>query len=271
MTHVTDFGPDDGTGFGARLQQSRQAAGLSLAEVSQRLRMPVRVLSALEAGEWSALGAPIFVRGQLRSYARLLGEPMPESVDAALQPAVTPVKLVSHTHTPRYRRLAEQAGRRAIYIVLTVTLVAPVWMATRPHLSKSLAPTQSLDLPAQLAALPQTVAPSTGPVERRPLVASMAALSDTRASAPATLSLRLTGDSWVEVFAHDGSLIEKALLVGGQSRSYELQRVGRVLLGNSKAVEVRRAGEAVDLGPFSRANVARFALSSDGSLAPVAH
>lgn len=271
MTHVTDFEPDDGMGFGARLKQSREAAGLSLQEVSRRIRMPVRVLSALESGEWSALGAPIFVRGQLRSYARLLGESLPESIDASLQPAIAPVKLVSHAHTPRYRRMAEQAGRRAIYIVLTVTLVAPVWMATRPHLSHSLAPTQSLDLPAQQGQ--QAAAVSPGPVERKPLVASMAALPDARDTLPAesTLSLRLTGDSWVEVFAPDGSLVEKALLVGGQSRAYELKRVGRVLLGNSRAVEVRRGGEAVDLAPFSRANVARFALSSDGSVAPVTH
>ena len=33
----------------------------------------------------------------------------------------------------------------------------------------------------------------------------------------------------------------------------------------------RAAGEVVDLEPFSRANVARFTLSSDGSLAPVAN
>lgn len=271
MTHVTDFAPDNGTGFGTRLQHAREAAGLSLAEVSQRLKMPVRVVSALESGQWAALGAPIFVRGQLRSYARLLGEDLPPMVESALQPEVTPVKLVSYTHTPRYRRLAEQAGRRAIYIVLTVTLVAPVWMATRPHLSNSLAPAQSLDLPAQSGVASSATPSQPRPIERQPLVASMAALPETREIAPAMLSLRLTGDSWVEVLAQDGSLIERALLVGGQSRSYDLRRVGRVLLGNSKAVEVRSAGEAVDLAPFSRANVARFALSSDGSLAPVAH
>jgi cytoskeleton protein RodZ len=33
---------------------------------------------------------------------------------------------------------------------------------------------------------------------------------------------------------------------------------------------VKKAGATVDLSPFSRANVARFTLSSDGSLAPVA-
>ena len=42
-----------------------------------------------------------------------------------------------------------------------------------------------------------------------------------------------------------------------------------VVLGNAAAVRVTRDGAEVDLTPFRRANVARFALSSDGSLAPV--
>jgi cytoskeleton protein RodZ len=41
-----------------------------------------------------------------------------------------------------------------------------------------------------------------------------------------------------------------------------------VALGNAGGVEVRRGAEALDLQPFRRANVARFAVSSDGSLQP---
>lgn len=273
MTYLADCGPGNDTGFGLRLQQSRQAAGLSIDEVARRLKMPARVVAALEAGEWAALGAPIFVRGQLRSYARLLGEPMPEAVEAAMAPRPEAVKLVSHTHTPRYRRLAEQAGRRAIYIVLTVTLVAPVWMATRSHLSDSLAPAQSLDLPVHASSADNAEPASTERVDggRQPLVASMTALPEEPAPAPAALTLRLNGDAWIEVSARDGSLIEQGLLISGQARRYDASRVGRVLLGNSSVVEVHNGGERVDLVPFSRANVARFALSSDGSLTPVAH
>jgi cytoskeleton protein RodZ len=269
MTQATYLEPGHGAGFGPRLKQSREAAGLSLEQVSARLKMPVRVLGALEAGDWDMLGAPIFVRGQLRSYARLLGEPVPDSIESELQSSVEPVELVSHTHTPRYRRLAEQAGRRAIYVVLTVTLVAPVWMATRTHLASTLAPAESLDLPVASASLQPMNAHEPVLESRRPLVASMASLPEAAVKAPAQLTMQLTGDSWVEVFARDGSLIEKGLLVAGQKRSYDAGRVGRVLLGNSTAVDLRRAGESVDLAPFSRANVARFALSSDGSLAPV--
>ena len=69
----------------------------------------------------------------------------------------------------------------------------------------------------------------------------------------------------------DGRALEQGVLTAGQSRRYAARVVGRVVLGNSSAVAVERGGERVDLQPFSRANVARFTLSSDGSLAPASH
>src|SRR3546814_2235439 len=58
---------------GQRLRAAREAAGLSVAEVASRLKTPSRFIEALEAEEWDRIGAPVFVRGQLRSYSRLLG------------------------------------------------------------------------------------------------------------------------------------------------------------------------------------------------------
>ena len=48
-------------------------------------------------------------------------------------------------------------------------------------------------------------------------------------------------------------------------------QVGRMVLGNASAVEVQQAGTIVDLSPYQRANVARFTVSSDGSVVPVSH
>ena len=75
-------------GCGEQLRQARQAAGLSLEEVAGRLHMPLQVVAALEEERWERLGAPVFVRGQLRSYARLLGV----NLDGLLQQArIAPV------------------------------------------------------------------------------------------------------------------------------------------------------------------------------------
>lgn len=268
MMQSNQVAPPDGVdSCGTRLREARERAGLTREQVSTRLKMPVRVIDALEADDWQRIGAAVFVRGQLRSYARLLGIDLGQELLRAEVGPVTPPELVSHSHTPRYRRLFEQTTRRAVYIAITAVIAVPVWLATRPHLSNDLH-VQSLDVPA-----PTTTsdAPPPRPVvpERTPVIASMASMRTPSTEAPA-LSMSFDGESWVQVFAPDGRSIEQGLLAAGERRTYDQGEVGRVVLGNIAAVEVLREGEPVDLAPFSRANVARFTLSSDGSLAPVA-
>ena len=260
--------PEMGASIGVRLKQAREEAGLSQEDVAASLKIPVKGIRQLESGDSSQLGAPVFVRGQLRSYARLLGVPFEEELGQGARP-IAPSELVSHTHTPRYRRVFEQATRRAIYIVLTAAIAVPIWMASR-ELKKDDAKVESLDvatMPASPANNAQPAAPQ--PAHRTPLVASMATLP---AAAPAVtqpaLSLNFIGNSWVEVRGADGRVLESGELGTGQQRSYAVGEVSRVVLGNSSAVEVRNSGRTVDLTPFSRANVARFTLSSDGSLTP---
>ncbi|RPE81704.1 RodZ domain-containing protein [Vulcaniibacterium tengchongense] len=274
MMQSNEFAPENGADFGARLQRAREQAGLTHEDVAARLKIPVRVIRQLEAGDYAQLGAPVFVRGQLRSYARLLGVDL-EDLNRSPVAQVAPSPLVSHVHTPRYKRVLEQAGRRAIYIVMTAAIAVPVWFGTfGSRTPQGQADVASLDVdPAQVADAPAPVAPrAPAPtVERTPLVASMAPLpAHTPAAPQPALALEFTGESWMQVRGPDGKVVEEALLGAGERRSYDAGAVARVVLGNSEAVRVLRGGQPVDLAPFSRAKVARFTLSSDGSLAPVA-
>jgi cytoskeleton protein RodZ len=253
-----------GPGCGAALRQAREAAGKSIEQVAAQLHMTVRSVANLEADDWSSLGAPVFVRGQLRSYARLLGIDIEPYIEQAPIASVAPSTIVSHTHTPGYRRFAEQIGRRAIYAAIAV----PVWLGTRSHFGNGELAVQSLDVPATQTE--EVAAPAQATPQRTPLVASIASLP-AAPQAPAALTITFNGDSWVEILGADNEVLERGLLTAGQHRSYKPGELGRVKLGNMDAVEVKRAGVAVDLEPFSRANVARFTLSSDGSLAPVAN
>lgn len=75
---------------GRRLRQQRERQGLSLAQAGHELHVDQRLLAALENDDYAALGAPIFVKGHLRNYARLLGLDPAELVaeyEAAQQPA----------------------------------------------------------------------------------------------------------------------------------------------------------------------------------------
>ena len=78
--------------------------------------------------------------------------------------------------------------------------------------------------------------------------------------------LRTSAESWLEVVAPDGASIEKGLLPAGSERRYAAAQVARLTIGNASAAQLEHRGRTVALAPFARANVARFAVSSDGSL-----
>jgi cytoskeleton protein RodZ len=260
-------------GVGRRLREAREAAGLGLAEVSSRLKMPLRVVQSLEDEDWARLGAPVYVRGQLRSYARLLGIDAAPVEEAAGVSVVEPPVLTPRTYTSPLQRFVEHAARRAVYIVMTIAIAIPVWLATRPHMELAAGDAAPLDAPASPQASPaaprtprraQPAASGDGP---HPLVASLASLPPREAPA---LALQFEGDSWAQVVAPDGRILEAALLHAGDRRAYDAGEVGGVVLGNAGAVRVSTGGRAADLAPYLRANVARFTVSSDGSLAPAA-
>jgi cytoskeleton protein RodZ len=60
---------------GSLLRRTREAAGLTLDEVAHDLHLSREVVLSLEEDDHEALGAPVFVRGHLRNYARLMGLP----------------------------------------------------------------------------------------------------------------------------------------------------------------------------------------------------
>lgn len=268
--------PGDAPGCGARLREARLAAGMDRQQVAARLHMPLHVVDALEQGRWDVIGAGVFVRGQLRSYARLVGIDIEPFLVTGVA-AADPVRLVSHEHTPRYQRWMEVAGRRAVYVVITAAIAVPVWLATRTHFNEPPPATASLDaVPPE--AEPAIASPSQRPASGNvaaaagndagaPYVASLAP-SVARAAAPAAdaLVLDFSGESWMQVTGRDGAVLEQGLMQAGDRRSFETGSVGRVVLGNAAVVRVQESAGIVDLMPYQRANVARFAVSSDGSV-----
>jgi len=266
--------PASSPGVGEQLRDARMEAGLTVAEAATRLRMQIRVVEALEAGNWARLGAPVFVRGQLRSYLRLLQ--LPQSLADTVPDAVSaePPALTPRTYTPPMQRMLDKAMGRAVYVVITALIAVPVWVATRTHVDDR--------RPAEIASLglgDAEVGQAQRSVRPTPVTASLGAMPKRNRAEPAPeeiaptaaseLLLRFGGDSWLEVIGHDGTQLEQTLVRAGQERRFAVGSVARVKLGNASAVDVLHDGNVQDLSRFQRANVARFAVSSDGALAPV--
>jgi len=261
MSEQTSFDIEQARSVGERLRTARIAAGLETSDVGARLHMPVHIVQALEAGDWSRLGASVFVRGQLRSYARLVKIDLEPLLDQARMAPVLPVELVSRSHTSRIQHIAESIARRAVYVVMTVALAVPVWLATQSQFGNAPRPTASLDAAPMAGAQAPTSKPSA------PITASMTPPLS-RVEAPA-LKLVFNADSWLTADAENGQSLEKGLVKAGEQRSYRAGEVARLVIGNAAAVEVQHAGSTVDVTPYVRGNVARLAVSSDGSPVPV--
>lgn len=274
--------PESARGIGERLRAARESAGLRHEDVSARLKMPRHVIEALEREDWARLGAPVYARGQLRSYAKLLGLEADAVVAAAPVATAKPVDLVPQSYTPTLHRVAEQTKMRLVYVVLTAAIAVPVWLATRSHLGGAgdTIPLEGATDQAltELAIPPRTEsaqpAPQSGSAatqtQPQPLVASMAPMPQTPATAPAgALTVRFASESWIRVTAPDGTVLEKALVQPGQERSYAPGTIGSAVFGNATGVTVLDGGRPLDLTPYVRANVVRFTVSSEGALQPV--
>src|SRR5579883_285293 len=59
--------------LGEEFRAAREARGLSLSDVAEQIHIRSVYLQAIENEDWSAIGAPVYIRGFIRTYARFLG------------------------------------------------------------------------------------------------------------------------------------------------------------------------------------------------------
>ncbi|MEO6697078.1 MAG: helix-turn-helix domain-containing protein, partial [Gammaproteobacteria bacterium] len=62
-------------GLGSRLRLAREKLGLTSKDVAAQMHLDPRHIEAIEREDFSSVAAPVFVRGYLRSYARLVNLP----------------------------------------------------------------------------------------------------------------------------------------------------------------------------------------------------
>ena len=70
-----------GVGPGERLQAARIEKGLSLADVAKRMHLSANIVEAIEDNHFEEITAPIFVKGYLRAYARIVSLDEDDMID----------------------------------------------------------------------------------------------------------------------------------------------------------------------------------------------
>ena len=283
---------------GARLAAAREAAGMTLPQVAERLRLDIATLQALEAGQFQTLGAAVFVRGHLRHYAELVDLPV-EEIEAAYaacaarlapQPALRRTTPLPGTTASRGVALPPWA---ALIGAIVLVLAAWIWWAVRVpagHRRPANPPSATSAAPAPPAlppAPPATDGAAAGPAPAAEAVAppKNAATSSKDSSAtskeapPAPkassigrvrLAIRFNQDSWVEIYdAHGATLYHD---FGGAGSVRHVSGAGplRVLLGNPDGITLELDGHPVALRSAAESGRPhRFLLDDGGRMSEV--
>lgn len=126
------------TSPGRVLANARAELKLSVADVSQQIKYGVKQIEAIEAGDYARLPGTTFVRGMIRSYAKLLqidAEPLLTDLGRRDIPSPVSVDLRTSGQEP----FVEKGGKsNRVYVLLSVAalvavaVVAYEWWAHPP-------------------------------------------------------------------------------------------------------------------------------------------
>jgi cytoskeleton protein RodZ len=278
---------------GRTLRDAREAQGMTQEDAAARLRLMHRQIAAMEADEFESLGQPVFARGFVRNYARLLGL-KPEMLLAHMEGAPAEPAAVTYVMPPQPRSWLSSPWLVLLLLGLLVVVAVPValywWLNEGEDELISRVPSAvqvdpvSLPVPAQAAevaapvaepapvppAAADTSAPPAAP-EPVPAPAAPAAPANGPAEAAApeappapaangVLHLEFGGDAWVEIRDASGRMLHRQLNTAGSSVNVPGQPPFDLVIGNAAQARMTYNGRPIDLKPFIAVTVARFTL-----------
>lgn len=266
--------------LGQQLRRAREARGLSLLDVVDRLKLSPRQLDALEAGDFDRLPGATFVRGFVRNYARFLELDSAELM-SLLDVHYPAVKVEPSPVPQREQQAATASGSKSgklLWWLLPLLAAGGVvaWLQGQndasssqsvPLTMESSVPLVEASAPAVLASEPVAAVPA---VASAPLAAASAAsvpVAAAPASAPAvaegekTVQLTARGETWVNITDAKGKRLVYGLLPAGSSKQVSGQPPFKLVIGNAAQVELTYQGAAVDMKDKIRGTTAKLELN----------
>lgn len=205
-----------------RLRDAREAAALSLSEISARTKISVAALRALESGDFDRLPGDFYTRAFLKAYARELRLPADEIVreydESRMPPAPPPaIPQAAPTRVPvDWRKFVPDSDWQKVVpaINLREPLGSNVWAAASVLvLLVMVAAIVYRQKPVEHREEAQAVA-TAGAVAAAPAAASTSGQTPTQPPGKLTVDIRPTAPVWVSATADGNSAIYRLLKPG---------------------------------------------------------
>lgn len=264
--------PADPISLGVSLREARERLGLSVADVANQTKLAPRQIEALEAEDFRHLPEMPFVRGFVRSYAKILHlDALPllavlppiNTPEVPLAPASVEAPFPS-AHSPQRQNLV-WLGMALLLAVLVVALA--VWHFTAPPARTDAVQAETSNSARTLPAPPVIGASIVQPAESAPRPSEERIQTSTDkplipqakpktqpadqpvAPSPAMLRMTFDEDSWVEIKEKEDKVLSSQV----NSRGSELRINGQppfsLVIGHAASVRLYYRGKQVDLAP----------------------
>ena len=246
-----------GISVGHLLRAGRERMGWSIDDVVNRIKLAPRQIIALEADDFQSLPEIAFVRGFVRSYAKILQMDAQPLLDALSGGKVSQVKVDTLGMKPALMEVSPER-RQNLYLLIGAFFIAllivgfAIWQAK----------------PAQSPAMEQVKTVSEGalvttPVEL-PAQPEIMAGSEVAATVVSVSKLRLVFDneSWTEITEPSGKVLAKKVYQPGEELNVEGMAPFGLVIGHASKVHLYYQGKLIDTTPYidASSDVARFTL-----------
>ena len=276
------------TTAGGLLRQARQAQGLHIAALAAAIKVVPRKLELLESDQFDQLPDATFTRALAHTVCRTL------KIDAAPILALMPPprghrleQVAEGLNTPFYERPGRLVPREwasvatPALVIAGLLVIGAIAMYAMPSgwspLTKgafalpgagepAVAPastTETIVTPpaaASAASAPAMTASAATATDLMPPATLEAAATTPPITASGVLQLQPSEASWIEVIDARGKPLISRLVQPGESVGLDGTMPFKVKIGNANATDVVFRGQPLDLGPFTRDNMAKLEL-----------
>jgi cytoskeletal protein RodZ len=226
--------------LGDAFRAAREARHLSLSDVSEQIHIRSVYLQSIEDEDWRSIGAPVYVRGFVRTYARFLGLDSEEAVEHYNELlGDRPGGLAG----PFGRGSPRPAPGPSIWVWLAgAAALALVGFVAYNYIQFQ----QSNGATARLAK--PTLAPTAAPISQATLAPIVATptpnpVASLGTASGGTLVIRVHQDSWLQVSV-DGVQQVSTILPAGTEKVYH-GKTASIRVGNAGGVDVSVNGKNV--------------------------
>ncbi|MGV2842541.1 RodZ domain-containing protein [Aeromonas hydrophila] len=293
-----DFQDDSqAVGPGQLLRNAREQLGWTREQVASRIHLRLTLIAAIESDTYDKHTSHTFIRGYLRTYAKLVGIPEETILAAYDKLGLTPPDNIDmQSFSRRSRQQANDSRLKVVtwlvILVLIALSVAWWWQSTarRSAGDEALAATEmgatsntpSATVPPAVDVADPVVAPATSAAVATSAdpVASAAATTavatsaatatqpaaDTATSEPAKvpqLKMSFTADCWLDVKDAKGKTLFSGLKKANDELVLEGPEPLKFIIGAPMAVNIEYQGKSIDMSRYNNGRTARLSLPQE--------